>query len=82
MIAVSLKCFDHACCNAQDRSTFDSAAFLEQLKSGIPLEEHWEFEWTIFRALRAQIGAEDAARKAADDTARQANSGQNVRDGL
>jgi hypothetical protein len=28
----------------------------------------------------AQIGAEDAARKAADNTARQAKSGQNVQD--
>ncbi len=64
----------------QDRSTFNSTALLEQLKSVIPLEEHREFEWTIFQALRAQIGPEDAARKAADDTARQANSGQNVKD--
>jgi hypothetical protein len=63
-----------------DRSTFDPAAFFEQLKSAIPPEEHREFEWTIFQVLRAQIGAEDAARKAADDTARQANSGQNVQD--
>jgi hypothetical protein len=42
--------------------------------------DNWEFEWTIFQALRAQIGAEEAARKAADDTERQANSGQNVQD--
>jgi hypothetical protein len=56
------------------------SGILEQLKSGIPLEEHREFEWTIFQALLAQIGAEEAARKAADDTERQANSGQNVRD--
>ncbi len=53
---------------------------MEQLKSGIPLVEHQEFEWTIFQALQAHIGAEDAARKAAEVTAHQANSGQNVQD--
>ncbi len=78
IVIVSLLCLDHACCGAQDRSTFDSAAFFEQLKSGIPLEEHQEFDWTIFQRLQAQIGAEDAARKAADDTVRQASSGQNM----
>ncbi len=47
----------------------------------IPLEEHREFEWTIFEARPAQIRAEDAACKAVDDTVRQANSGHNVQDG-
>ncbi len=32
------------------------------------------------QALQAQIGAEDTALKTADDTERQANSGQNVQD--
>ncbi len=38
------------------------SASLEQQKAGIPREEHQEFEWMIFRALSAQIAAEDAAR--------------------